>query len=261
MEEVVELKERLYEASEEVRKMKILSTATQDEVEKLTDQFAGMMDGVKAFRTEVFDRCQDYVDHAAKVNEKLSQYGQLNDSNIEKVQELEEALSNQADNMQIYESNMKHYFEKTSEVILDHLEHRKSIEDLESGVAELKQWQEEMNNSQGKIKIEKESDSEESEEEPEESEDENEDENIKPVEKPERKVDEKSTKSVSQRNKQLKYEWYEYSSSVIPDEYKLQYVHANAEDRNEKIIYKWYDDCRDIGILTDEFQPIPEETE
>ena len=46
--------------------------------------------------------------------------------------------------------------------------------------------------------------------------------------------------SAKQHNKNLRIEWYKFSTGYIPAKYKLQYVHANAKNRNEELTFEWY---------------------
>ena len=67
--------------------------------------------------------------------------------------------------------------------------------------------------------------------------------------------------TAAQQNKSLRIEWYKFSTEFIPEKYRLQYVHANAEIRNEKKIFEWYNECEKIGLIPEEFQLIPEDPE
>merc|ERR1712030_149672 len=54
---------------------------------------------------------------------------------------------------------------------------------------------------------------------------------------------------------------YKFSARFITEEYKFQYVHANAESRNKRRVFDWFDKCDKMGLIPDEFQLIPEEGE
>ena len=69
----------------------------------------------------------------------------------------------------------------------------------------------------------------------------------------------RSFDTAAQQNKSIRLEWYKISNNFIPEKYKLQYVHANAEARNEKIILDWYTECEIIGLIPEELKLIPEE--
>ena len=68
-------------------------------------------------------------------------------------------------------------------------------------------------------------------------------------------------KTIAAHNENLKFEWYKFSARFVTEEYKFQYVHANAESRNKRKVLDWFDKCEKMGLIPDEFQLIPEEGE
>ena len=81
------------------------------------------------------------------------------------------------------------------------------------------------------------------------------------IERPNQDTERKDVVSAAQQNKSLRLEWYKASTNFIPEKYKLKYVHANADARNEKRIIEWYEECKTIGIIPEELQLIPEDAE
>merc|ERR1712105_25625 len=65
---------------------------------------------------------------------------------------------------------------------------------------------------------------------------------------------------VETQDENLRFNWYKKSIHAIPDKYKLQYVQANQNRRNQETIFEWYKECEKIGLIPDEFQLIPEDT-
>ena len=262
-----ELKEKLEETSEEIKKMKMSSTATQNEIREMSNQFADIVDEVRAFKEEVFDRCQEYVKHAAQMEQKFIVLNKKEEANINTIQEMKtevkESIDIQEQAISVYASNMKNYYDHTTEWMLDQKSQHARIEDLSSKMTDLRMWQIEIENSHGNIKTEEANDASEPEDEEtenaNESEGETEDEQNESTNQPE--AQEKSVKSIAQRNKQIKYDWYEFSIDWMPDDYKFQYVHSNADSRNKKKVYAWYKDCDRLQIIPETYQLIPGEEE
>ena len=50
----------------------------------------------------------------------------------------------------------------------------------------------------------------------------------------EEELNQKTNTTAAIQNENLRIEWYKFSARFIPEKYKLQYVHANAESRNKK---------------------------
>ena len=73
--------------------------------------------------------------------------------------------------------------------------------------------------------------------------------------------EELENQSAKEQNIKLRNEWYQFSAHCVPAKYKLQYVHANANNKNEEIINDWYKECERIGLLPDKFKLIPEDQE
>ena len=73
--------------------------------------------------------------------------------------------------------------------------------------------------------------------------------------------EELENQSAKEQNIKLRNEWYQFSAHCVPAKYKLEYVHANANNRNEEIIKDWYKECERIGLLPDKFKSIPEDQE
>ena len=149
--------------------MKMSSAAAQSEIGKLVDQFSNIVDEVKAFKAEVFERCQEYVDHATKMEETFNVLDQQEEMNVNKIQnlkvEVQEAIEHQEEIMGAYAHNMKNYYDSTSGMILEYNAHHTKNEELESDVRDLRMWQEEVNNSHRNIKTEESDDVKEPEEE------------------------------------------------------------------------------------------------
>merc|ERR1712237_50003 len=72
--------------------------------------------------------------------------------------------------------------------------------------------------------------------------------------------DETKTKTISMREANIRFEWYKFSERFVTEEYKVKYVHPDAEETNKKKVFEWYDKCCDIGLVPDEFK-IDEEEE
>ena len=150
-------------------------------------------------------------------------------------------------------------------MILKSNNHHEALTALNSEVEDLRQWQGEIITLQeaskpkedietkepGNIKLEDEQEDIEIKDEIIETE----------VERPNQDAERKNVVSAVQQNKSLRLEWYKVSTDFIPEKYKLQYVHANADARNEKRIFEWYEECKTIGIIPEELQLIPEDTE
>ena len=106
------------------------SAAAQNEIGKLTNQFSDIIDEVKAFKAEVFERCQEYVDHATKMEEKFNVLDQQEETNIRKVQDLklqvQEALEHQDEVMDAYAHNMKNYYDSTTGMVLEYNAHHRN---------------------------------------------------------------------------------------------------------------------------------------
>ena len=68
-------------------------------------------------------------------------------------------------------------------------------------------------------------------------------------------------KTIAAHNENLRFEWYKFSARFIPEEYRFQYVHADAESRNRKKVFEWFEKCEKMGLVPEEFQLIPEEIE
>ena len=77
----------------------------------------------------------------------------------------------------------------------------------------------------------------------------------------EEELTQKANTTAATQNENLRIEWYKFSARFIPEKYKLQYVHANAESRNKKRIFEWFEECEKMGLIPEEFQLIPEEIE
>ena len=41
-------------------------------------------------------------------------------------------------------------------------------------------------------------------------------------------------KTIADHNENIRFKWYKFSARFIPEEYRFQYVHADAESRNRK---------------------------
>merc|ERR1712030_93310 len=68
-------------------------------------------------------------------------------------------------------------------------------------------------------------------------------------------------KTISTRNEDLQFEWYKFSARFVTEEFKLKYVHPNAEATNRRKGFYWYEKCNDMGLVPDEFQLTVEENE
>merc|ERR1712074_64687 len=62
-----------------------------------------------------------------------------------------------------------------------------------------------------------------------------------------------TTKTISVKSENLHFEWYKFSARFITEEFKLQYVHPDAEATNKKKVFDWYEKCCDMGLVPDEF--------
>merc|ERR1712173_269226 len=67
--------------------------------------------------------------------------------------------------------------------------------------------------------------------------------------------------TIASQNESLRIKWYKFSDRFIPEEYRFQYVHADAKSRNKKKVFEWFEKCEEIGLIPEEFQLIPEEIE
>ena len=67
--------------------------------------------------------------------------------------------------------------------------------------------------------------------------------------------------TIAIQNENLRFKWYKFSARFVTEEYKFQYVQANAESRNTRKVFDWFDKCEKMGLIPDEFQLIPEEDE
>merc|ERR1711984_29427 len=66
--------------------------------------------------------------------------------------------------------------------------------------------------------------------------------------------DETKTKTISVREANIRFEWYKFSARFVTEEYKVKYVHPDAEETNRKKVFDWYDKCCGIGLVPDEFK-------
>merc|ERR1711874_932079 len=73
--------------------------------------------------------------------------------------------------------------------------------------------------------------------------------------------DEITAQTISTEGAQMRFEWYKFSARFVTEEFKVQYVHPDAEATNRKKIFDWYDACCDMGLVPDEFKIDDEEEE
>merc|ERR1712030_306127 len=73
--------------------------------------------------------------------------------------------------------------------------------------------------------------------------------------------DEITAKTISVKSASIRFEWYKFSARFVTEEFKVQYVHPDAEATNKKKVFDWYDKCCDIGLVPDEFRINDEEEE
>ena len=74
-------------------------------------------------------------------------------------------------------------------------------------------------------------------------------------------LDQRTDITIAIQNENLRFKWYKFSDRFIPEEYRFQYVHANAESRNKNKVWEWFEKCEKMGLIPEEFQLIPEEIE
>merc|ERR1712105_174015 len=67
--------------------------------------------------------------------------------------------------------------------------------------------------------------------------------------------------TISTKNEELQLEWYKFSARFVTEEFKLKYVHPDAEATNKKKVFDWYKKCNDMGLVPEEFQITVEENE
>ena len=84
---------------------------------------------------------------------------------------------------------------------------------------------------------------------------------IDEVEKIEDELEQIMDTTIAVQNESLRIKWYKFSAKFIPEEYRFQYVHADAESRNRKKVFEWFEKCEKMGLIPEEFQLIPEEIE
>merc|ERR1712030_259151 len=63
-----------------------------------------------------------------------------------------------------------------------------------------------------------------------------------------------SAKTISTKNEDLQLEWYKFSARFVTEEFKLKYVHPDAEAINKKKISDWYKKCCEMGLVPEEFK-------
>merc|ERR1712148_156807 len=68
-------------------------------------------------------------------------------------------------------------------------------------------------------------------------------------------------KTISVKRANMRFEWYKFSARFVTEEFKVQYVHPDAEEKNKKKVFDWYDKCCDMGLVPDEFKINDEEEE
>merc|ERR1712030_4173 len=73
--------------------------------------------------------------------------------------------------------------------------------------------------------------------------------------------DEITAKTISMRKARIRFEWYKFSARFVTEEFKVQYVHPDAEATNKKKVFDWYDKCCDMGLVPDELKINDEEEE
>merc|ERR1712030_81812 len=73
--------------------------------------------------------------------------------------------------------------------------------------------------------------------------------------------DEITAMTISMRKARIRFEWYKFSARFVTEEFKVQYVHPDAEATNKKKVFDWYDKCCDMGLVPDELKMNDEEEE
>merc|ERR1712030_230970 len=71
--------------------------------------------------------------------------------------------------------------------------------------------------------------------------------------------DEITARTMSVKSASIRFEWYKFSARFVTEEFKVQYVHPDAEEKNKKKVFDWYDKCCDMGLVPDEFKINDEE--
>ena len=215
------------------------------------------------------------MDYAKKVDEEIYDLENQKNINIEGVKqlklEIEKAFQNQNEIIEGQIENVKEYRNVTSDVILKSNDHHNTLTDIQSEMEELKIWKEKIT---GEL-LEDEEPTEIKTEDFESTEFEVDYEDIKmefedevtetEIEQPNPDTgleeESKNIITAAQMNKSIRLKWYKVSTKFMPEKYRLQYVHTDADARNEKRIFEWYEECKAIGIIPEEFQLIPEDTE
>ena len=236
----------------------------------LTNQKENYKEQIEYFKTDVANSLQEHInqieDTMAEVTLLDREVQDLHEKTVINIgiknefEKLKTEVVNEFQNQAEIISEIK---ESANEMIDERNQNKTEVHQLAFEVKELKMWKQEITLHQEEkfndeeIKIEDNSEAEEESQEEELIEDnyESESELQEEPEDPTIQVDAK------QHNQDLRIRWYRYSIDFIPDKFKLQYVQANANRRNQETIFEWYKECVKIDLIPDEFQLIPEDTE
>ena len=210
--------------------MKVSSTTNQNDFREMSEEFTDIIDEVRAFKEEVFERCDDYVRHASNLEQRVIDLNKKEEVNIKTVQDLKaevkESIDHQEQAVAVYASNMENYYDQTSKWMLESYSQEDKIEELSTEITELKTWQTEIEAGHTNIKTEKAIASDNTETEAKGADvPQNKDVNSESAKQQINQV--QSFKSVAQTNKQIRYSWYKIciENDWMPEEYKPSYVH------------------------------------
>merc|ERR1712105_269163 len=274
------IEERLEIFAEEIRKWKektrIERDAAIDDVEYLDKNQRNMkekitnledqMSQILANQENIEFLNKEMTEIAVHVSEAEGQIKQIKNSDVNNGTEfyrlkneigdlVHERIEEVYENLSLTNENVD-----TTAVTLDALitEHNKNLPDtveMENGVHELLKWKSEVNAKLIKTEtitgdnVDKKTES-------------NPDLNVEDETYIEINIEEEfKTKSFSMKEANIRFEWYKFSERFVTEEYKVKYVHPDAEETNKKKVFDWYDKCCDIGLVPDEFKINDEEEE
>merc|ERR1712074_302752 len=203
---------------------------------------------------------------AVHVSETEEQIEQIKNSDVNNGKELyrlrkevgdlvHERIEEVYENMSLTNENVETTSITLSALINEHNKNLPDITEMEEEVHELLQWKSEVNAKLIKTETIKENSVNEKTES-------NPDLNIEEEMDIETNTeDEITAKTISMKSARIRFEWYKFSARFVTEEFKVQYVHPDAEATNKKKIFDWYDKCCDMGLVPDEFKINDEEEE
>ena len=124
--------------------MKASSTKNQNNFKEMKEEFTEIIDEVRSFKEEVFERCDDYVRHASSLEQRVININKKEEANIEIIQslktEVKKSIDYQEQAVATYASKMENYYDQMSKWMLESYSQEDKIEELSTEITELKTW-------------------------------------------------------------------------------------------------------------------------